>query len=403
MKTVVFGDRGCTTIRVQRGFLYVGLPRQCSGGKQRSIATGLSDTTENREKVQNLQRIIDGDVERNDFDTTLERYKQKHRRSGAFPEAKGSGRKKKEEEKKPLTLVELYSEYCADRKLSTSPSTHKSIYQTNLTKFSQCPHQDPLEARKISAWLNSQFTSESSLRSLVQINAAVKWGMGLRIIIQGDNLYPTLINSVRGKGKKRKEIEYYSIEERDRIIYSAYEYGSKFAVNVAELCDLLFLTGLRWSEAIALDCGDWDGNSNKLTISKAVVEGVNGMEVKEGLKREDKRVIPVVPKAVALLDRITTGRTGLMFPSQSGGYLNLKNYSARFWKPLLQYVCENHKQVPIYTLYSARRTFISLALKSGYAVEDVANLAGNSPLVIYQNYAGVTKNLELTDFSGKVN
>jgi integrase len=386
MRTIVQGERGYTSVREQNGLLYVGLPRQVSGGKQRHLSTGLQDTLPNIEKARKLCKLLDTDIERNDFDITLERYRPKHKRQS-----------REIKPKIQITLTMLYAQYSSSKKEVTSPSTHKSVYQNNLDKITQCPCQTVLDARGVAQWLLTRFTRDSARRTLVQVNAAIKWGMGTGLIPIENNPYPSVIKNLQGKSKKKKKIEYYSNTERDLIIDCGYRYSAdKYSVN-AEILELLFLTGLRWSEAIALNCDDWNGE--KLTISKAVVIGLDGAELKQGLKREDERIIGIVPRAVALLDEIVSTREGLMFPSErTGTYLQLKNYSMRFFLPALALASESKPSLPVYSLYSARRTFISLALKSGYSVEDVANLAGNSSLVIYNNYAGVTKDLVMRDF-----
>jgi hypothetical protein len=41
--------------------------------------------------------------------------------------------------------------------------------------------------------------------------------------------------------------------------------------------------------------------------------------------------------------------------------------------------------------YQMRSTFITLALANGVSVQDVAKHCGNSPRVIWSNYAGVNR------------
>ncbi|MEO1561772.1 MAG: site-specific integrase, partial [Cyanobacteria bacterium J06632_19] len=49
-------------------------------------------------------------------------------------------------------------------------------------------------------------------------------------------------------------------------------------------------------------------------------------------------------------------------------------------------------------LYQTRHTFITLALKNGMNVKDVARLVGNSPEIIYRHYAGQSREIVVPDF-----
>jgi integrase len=50
--------------------------------------------------------------------------------------------------------------------------------------------------------------------------------------------------------------------------------------------------------------------------------------------------------------------------------------------------------VPKKNPYQLRAGYITAALDSGMSVQDVARLVGNSPEVIYKNYAGVSRDIK---------
>lgn len=402
MRTISSGERGRAVIREHGGLLYIGLPRNCSGGKQRAMGTGLKHTESGIKSAQIYLDRINSDLAANDFDLSLERYKPKHQRAEVREKYKKQPTVIIAQPQPPI-LHSLYTDYIEVKRINCSPSTYKSVYSINLARFADSPHPLITEAESIAKWLLEQFTPDSALRSLVQIGACWRWAQGVGRIDRGEhNPYPFLISSLKGSKKKQGVIEYYSLEQRDLIISKGYEFTtlkmSKGGFNslYAPLLELLFLTGLRWSEATALECSDWNGE--KLTISKALVEGEEGLVIKNGLKREEKRVIPVTPKAIQLLDQLTeNGGEGLIFSGvRKEGFMIFRGFTSRFWYPLLKHI--NDPSLPVYSLYSARRTFISLALQNSYSVEDVAYLAGNSANVIYKHYAGVSKDLKMGDF-----
>lgn len=72
--------------------------------------------------------------------------------------------------------------------------------------------------------------------------------------------------------------------------------------------------------------------------------------------------------------------------------INWQNFRKRCWRDLLL-GCEIAYRNP----YQMRHTFITLALRAGMPVTDVAALVGNSPAIIYKHYAGVSRDLVLPD------
>jgi hypothetical protein len=65
--------------------------------------------------------------------------------------------------------------------------------------------------------------------------------------------------------------------------------------------------------------------------------GENGLELKEGLKTEEERLIKVTPRAKALLNDLSDSTDSLLFPfPRKGKHWNLTNYSKRFWIPLIE-------------------------------------------------------------------
>jgi integrase len=66
----------------------------------------------------------------------------------------------------------------------------------------------------------------------------------------------------------------------------------------------------------------------------------------------------------------------------------------RSWKAIL----ENLGGIEYRKLYQTRYTFITLALRNGIDVKDVAKLVGNSPEVIYWHYVGHSREIVVPDF-----
>lgn len=85
---------------------------------------------------------------------------------------------------------------------------------------------------------------------------------------------------------------------------------------------------------------------------------------------------------------------GKVFPSPDGKWIDVHNLSRRAWRALLASL----DGVKYRKLYQTRHTFITMALKNGVDVKDVATMVGNSPEIIYRHYAGQSRELVLPEF-----
>jgi integrase len=92
-------------------------------------------------------------------------------------------------------------------------------------------------------------------------------------------------------------------------------------------------TGLRPSELFALERRDVDRRARVVKVRRTLVDG----EIKEYGKTEgSRRDVPLTARAVAALDELAARiDTPLLFPSRSGGHVDLDNWRRREWRPAL--------------------------------------------------------------------
>ena len=145
-----------------------------------------------------------------------------------------------------------------------------------------------------------------------------------------------------------------------------------------------------------------------IRFEQAVVEAENGLVCKKGLKTQKKRSFPANKKLAALLESIkpedATGETKV-FPSPKGKWIDVHNLTNRVWRSVLQ---ELSGTIEYRKLYQTRHTFITAALETPIPTpdgrtkmldaKDVAKLVGTSPKMIYEHYAGASKELFVPEF-----
>lgn len=141
------------------------------------------------------------------------------------------------------------------------------------------------------------------------------------------------------------------------------------------LTGTLSISGPRPGEIYALDWSAVHLNAQKPYIRIERTWCSKGFRFYPPKTAAGKRTVPISTwLANVLLDlRITSGGTGLFFPSEVGTPLNTANVRRRVWIPLLK-----RAQVPYRDLYSLRWTFVSLARASGEMAFNVARVIGHA-------------------------
>lgn len=200
-------------------------------------------------------------------------------------------------------------------------------------------------------------------------------------------------------------IDPFSCTERD-IVTQAFEEDKHYSYY-APLVKTLFFTGMRPSEAIALQ---WRHIGDKfITIEQSITISEQGHKLKEGLKTEDRRRFPINTQLQEILNSTrpeSAKEIDFVFPSKTGKFIDFgdflnhawrgyKNRHGRFIEGIVTRLVREGKVEKYRRPYQCRHTFISLCLESGIDAKDIARWVGNSPEVIYRHYAGSRRNLQV--------
>jgi integrase/recombinase XerD len=139
------------------------------------------------------------------------------------------------------------------------------------------------------------------------------------------------------------------------------------------MLETLYSTGMRVSELVALDCGDVDLTSSKMTCA--------GRTARE-------RMVPLRASAVAAIDRyLADARPILVLRDESALFLNHRgNRLTRqgFWLILKSYA--DRAEISDITPHTLRHTFATHALRRGADLREVQQLLGHVSISTTQVY-----------------
>jgi integrase len=241
------------------------------------------------------------------------------------------------------------------------------------------------DAANFVSWCRSKYSSSTLKRFFRTINAAVNLCIRLRKI-EEDNPYAVILREIEVRPKKK--ITAFSKPE----IFAIIEAFKEKAPHYAPLIQFRFLTGCRPSEAIALTWDDfkWSENNTKCLIvfSKRYSYGELLEGTKNGVVARNFNCNSQLREFILSLPKIPN-RNNLVFPSPSGGYINTKNFSSRFWKPIVSKLQKNGEIEDYLPFYDQRHTFGTHVARSNGDLKTLSSIMGNSPKTLLKNYLAV--------------
>jgi integrase len=404
----VKSSKGSVQFKTTKGRLQIvfSYPIETNGEIKRKrfyISTGYDDTPVNRQRVGNTVRIIQRDIDYDEVDLSLQKYQPTASLStlSSIPPISPNPPAKTEPD-----LTNLWEKYTDFKRRSLSPSTIAKDYVRFLNCIrNELPKKTLGDAVLIRDWLVANKTPDTTKRTLTQLSACCKWAIKSQLITE--NPFKEMAGDIKiPKGEDEDaDINPFTLEERDRII-AAFK-GDRYFSRYAPLIEFLFMTGCRPSEAVALQWQHISADCRTIRFEQAVVVSEKGLVCKKGLKTQKKRMFPANAKLAAMLAAIkpvhATGETKV-FPSPKNTWIDVHNLTNRGWQKILNEL----EGIEYRKLYQTRHTFITAALETMVTMadgkvkmldaKDVARLVGTSPKMIYEHYAGQSRELFVPEF-----
>jgi integrase len=188
-----------------------------------------------------------------------------------------------------------------------------------------------------------------------------------------------------------RQVRAYSVQEVEAIAAELSPIYQPLPVFAAA-------TGLRPEEWQALERRDIN-RGGFLTVSRTVSSGrVVGL----AKTARSRRQVLLTSRALDALDQLPPRLdTPLLFPTKSGGLLNLDNFRSREWAPAIE---ASGVRTPA-RIYDLRSTFATDALAAGVSVFGLARVMGTSIEMIERHYgtlldgagAGIAGRLDALD------
>jgi len=260
------------------------------------------------------------------------------------------------------TVAELMEDYMRTEKSSLKRRAAESVKYAGAAA---CRHVGSIQARDLTVDDVEQMkkamaeTPVMFNRALLYLKGALRYGQKRGLVSRN---VAELVPPIRHRAKEKRAFtpdEVTALREAD------------LTPKERALIDILYYTGVRIGECLALTKADFDMRNGKLRINKSL-EG-------ETKTAAGVRSIPIAPPLAASLRAYLptlTGDDALLFPNQKGGLLTVGN-TYRRWDRLREKVFGSYAAEDI-TPHLFRHNYASDLYKAGVDLKSAQYLLGHT-------------------------
>jgi integrase len=280
-------------------------------------------------------------------------------------------------------LQRLWPEYTKFKSAFLHPNTIRKQYgRWGKIIAAIPPYADT--ASDIVDWALGKYAAETVRRLVESCAACYTWA--IRTERAEHNPFLPFVGTIRKTAYNNREA--FSAEDRDQILQAFQHRDPYYWAFVA----LAFRTGARNEEVRGLE---WKHIGPRFIRFEQAI--ASGAPEPAPIKTGENRSFPLDDKIRVILDRQRGLHSRWVFPSVECSHMDAQNFLNRHWAPIVKPLVP--EKIERYLPPShTRHTFITLALKAGVPVADVAKLVGNSPDTIWKHYAQATRDIILPDF-----
>jgi integrase len=214
-------------------------------------------------------------------------------------------------------------------------------------------------------WLETAYSNEVNRRFIESCIGCYEWA------IRTERTDANPFNRYKTHFPKRSRPQCYAFtsDERNAIIKAFHLEAPQFYPYIS----FCFRTGCRHEEARGLE---WNGvKSTYIHFYQAVA---SHFTEPTPLKTNDTRTFPITPKIQAILDQQRGISARWVFPSLTDKPIDGMKFRSRHWVPILDALQKKGHISQYLPPKHTRYTFITLSLREGKDVTDIAKLVGNS-------------------------
>jgi integrase len=273
---------------------------------------------------------------------------------------------------KQVTFDQLYEMwlpfYSKDVKESTLWKT-ETLYKHHLKEHFGNKYVDQITTEDIAEYfldLSSKFVRYKSV--FFYLRRILEYAIDINLLDRN----PARISLLPKKGKKGRDTSdnFYSSNEVKEFLATAKEYNERAYVYFL----ILATTGMRKSEAIALDWNDIEWDKGRIFVQRTTAYGEDNKYITQLPKGNKKRYVPLDDRLAVALKHYRKDLSPKLFHTARGDHY-LRSNEADKWKKAIY---EKNSDLKEITVHGLRHTFTTLLIHSGINVKDIQAILGHT-------------------------
>lgn len=305
--------------------------------------------------------MIEADCATDNFDATLQKYKDEHQRADRTP---------------ANTLFDRFTEWKKRRVYKRTLEKYKGLsgHLKDYFKDRAAISIGENEAFRFKDYLLESLAHSTVKERIGLLKACWDWAIAQKIV-EGNPW-----SEVRVKVPPKPKPKPLTKEEVEKVL-KAFE-SSEWSRHYLKYLLFLLGTGARTGEVIGLQWRHVSSDCSQVWIGEMLSRGT-----RKETKNNQARTLSLPQNLQEMLREIKENNSPkdheLVFKAPEGGPINDHNFRNRAWKKCLERAGVEYRKP-----YITRSTFISHALAAGMNPVDIAELTGHDVETLYREYAG---------------
>lgn len=274
-------------------------------------------------------------------------------------------------------LYDLYIEDMSHRLRQNSIDGKKNVFKNRILPYFKDKPVNTITAKDIRDWQNQQIDlgySDAYLDRIQNMMVTI-----LNYAVRYYNLPSNPCDKAGHIGKRTRSMNFWTLEQYNRIIQNVTDSRARTALQ------LLFYSGIRFGELLALTLGDCDFSANTINITKSLQPKSTGDLV--GPPKTDNGIRKISMPA-AIMQQLK-GYTQMIYG------LSAEDRLFTFSKTLISNNMKrsaSKENLPIIRIHDLRHSHVSLLIEMGFTPHLIAERIGDTVQMVNNTYGHLYPN-----------
>ena len=283
-----------------------------------------------------------------------------------------------------LALYELYIEDISHRLRQNSIDGKKNVFKNRILPYFKDKPINQITPKDIRDWQNTQISAGYSDAYLDRMQNMVTTIFNYAVNYY--NLPSNPCNRAGHMGKRTRSMKFWTLEQYNRFIPLVEDAMAHTALQ------LLFYSGMRFGELLALTLSDIDFTARTISITKSYQHNAHGGTTTPPKTANGVRTI-IMPDAIINELQVLTSR---LYALATNDRIFL------FTKSLIRGTmkrCSEAADIPFIRIHDLRHSHVSLLIEMGFSPHLIAERIGDTVQMVNSTYGHLypTRHREVAD------